>query len=426
MEIENAIRSSEVVLVLIGERWQELLDAKRADPNDMVRLEIGLALSLGKKIVPILLGGRMPAETDLPEPVRPFHFCNGQSFEPDTMDSLLPLLLRGLVGESKAAPAAAGPVTATPVVAPNPLQDFAARARQRAEEEAQRQRRLEERRTQWTAQFEQFQELRRNPHLTETEIREALGSLCGHWEIAMPDWDGDRELVADWRGETPVLESPRERTFDLGYGVRMPFCWIPAGGFEREGKRVTLSRPFWMAKYPVTQVEWAAVMGSNPSRFKEAGDRAPVENVSWDDAQAFLKKVGHGLRLPTEAEWEYACRAGTTGENNVDGASFNELGWYDQNSGMTTHPVGQQRANAWGLHDMHGNVWEWCQDWFGGYSDRDVTDPTGPEQASIRVNRGGSWLNDAWYCRSASRYRNAPEYRNGNLGFRPVVTLASK
>jgi len=428
-EIEKAIRSSDVVLALIGDKWQELLDTKRDDPNDMVRLEIGLGLSLGKKVVPILLGGRMPAETDLPEPLRPFHFCNGQSFEPDTMDSLLPLLLKALVGETKVAPV--GPVTTMrPEVAPNPLQDFAARARQRAEEEAQRQRRLEDRRTQWTAQFDQFQELRRNPHLTETEILEALGILCGHWELAAPDWHGDGELVADWRGDKPVLEVhyrlPRERTFELGHGVRMPFCWIPAGSFEQEGKRVTLTRAFWMAKYPVTQGEWTAVMGSNPSHFQGIGERAPVENVSWEDAQTFLKTVGHGLRLPTEAEWEYACRAGTTGDYNVDGVSLDELGWYDQNSGQTTHSVGQKRANAWGLHDMHGNVWEWCQDPYGNYRDGDVRIATGQEQALHRVARSGGWGSNASDCRSAYLGRSAPGFRSNYLGFRPVLTLASK
>lgn len=426
-EIEKAILFSDVVLVLIGDKWQELMSSKGDDPNDMVRLEIGLGLSLRKRVVPILLGARMPAEADLPEPLRPFHFCNGQSFEPDTLDSLLPQLLKGLVGESKASPS-----EWVPPVTPhsqNPLEDFAHRVRQRAEEEARLQRRLEERRLQWKAQFEQFQELRKSLHLTETEIRDALRNLCEHWEIEVPDWDVEDELVLGWVDDRPVLDVhfrlPRERIFDVGFGVLMAFCWIPAGSFEGEGQRVKITQAFWMAKYPVTQGEWTSIMVSNPSRFQQAGNRAPVENVNWEDVQAFLRKVGQGLRLPSEEEWEYACRAGTTGDYNVEGASLDELGWYDKNSGRSTHPVGQKRANAWGLYDMHGNVWECCHDWNGGYPKEAAKDPSGDQEASGRVYRGGCWLNGARRCTSAYRIRINLEIRYDSLGFRPVLPLPS-
>jgi formylglycine-generating enzyme required for sulfatase activity len=176
-----------------------------------------------------------------------------------------------------------------------------------------------------------------------------------------------------------------------------------------------------MGKYEVTQAQWERVMGSNPSRFTSAGASAPVEQVSWDDCQEFVRKVntlvpGGAFRLPTEAEWEYACRAGTTGPyaGNLD-----DLGWYGGNSENTTHAVGRKKANAWNLYDMHGNVWEWCSDWFGEqYPSWGVTDPAGPGSGSGRVCRGGGWINDARFCRSAGRSRNVPGIRYYYLGLR--------
>jgi formylglycine-generating enzyme required for sulfatase activity len=168
-------------------------------------------------------------------------------------------------------------------------------------------------------------------------------------------------------------------------------------------------------------------MGGNPSNFKNAGRDAPVEQISWDDAMQFCRKLterertagrlpeGHEFTLPTEAQWEYACRAGTTGDyaGNLDG-----MAWYSQNSGNTTHPVGQKQANAWGLYDMHGNVWEWCRDWYGNYPSGGVTNPTGPSSGLYRVIHGGSWAYDAERCRSASRYRFVVGTCESYLGFR--------
>ena len=141
----------------------------------------------------------------------------------------------------------------------------------------------------------------------------------------------------------------------------------------------------------------------------------PWRQVSWDDCQAFCRKLGAGFRLPTEAEWEYACRAGTKGPyaGNLD-----DLAWYGENSGKTTHPVGQKKPNAWGLYDMHGNVWEWCSDWYGDYPAGAVTDPTGPGTGSLRVIRGGSWHDDAGHCRSAHRDGFSPGYPDDRLGLR--------
>jgi formylglycine-generating enzyme required for sulfatase activity len=161
-------------------------------------------------------------------------------------------------------------------------------------------------------------------------------------------------------------------------------------------------------------------MGSNPSYF-EGTDR-PVEQVSWSDAQQFLEKMnerhdGYRYRLPTEAEWEYAARGPTTG---ADAGSLDAMAWYDTNSGRQTHPVGQKQPNAWGLYDMHGNVWEWVQDWYGNYSSAEQVDPTGPSSGTDRVLRGGSWYNRAEYSRVSFRYSYEPSVMYVNFGFRCV------
>jgi formylglycine-generating enzyme required for sulfatase activity len=172
--------------------------------------------------------------------------------------------------------------------------------------------------------------------------------------------------------------------------------------------------------------------GSNPSRFK-GDDRLPVETLSWDDCQAFLRRAGEGYRLPTEAEWEYACRAGTEtpfsfGETiSTDQANYNGNYTYGPGSKGVyreeTVPVGSFPANAWGFHDMHGNVWEWCQDRYGEYPSGSVTDPTGPGSGSHRVLRGGSWLDLPRLCRSANRSRGVPGSQGYNVGFRAARTL---
>jgi eukaryotic-like serine/threonine-protein kinase len=211
------------------------------------------------------------------------------------------------------------------------------------------------------------------------------------------------------------------------------FILIPAGEFLMGGEahddekpihRVYISKAFEIGKYPVTQTQWQAVMGYNPSYFK--GANHPVEQVSWNHVRRFLQEVnadndGYFYRLPSEAEWEYACRAGTTGDYAGD---LQEFGWYDQNSQNQTHPVGQKKANAWGLYDMHGNVWEWCQDWYDGgyYGKSPVTDPQGAVTGSGMVTRGGSWGNPAAVCRSAFRDYFLADDGFGINGFRLVRT----
>jgi len=191
---------------------------------------------------------------------------------------------------------------------------------------------------------------------------------------------------------------------------------------ESPAHRVRITKGFQIGKYEVTQQQWQAVIGSNPSWFK--GVTLPVEQVSWDDVQAFLGRLnarndGFRYRLPTEAEWEYAARAGTT-DKYAGASALGDVAWYDSNSGSTTHPVGQKRPNAWGMYDMLGNVWEWCQDWYGVYSSGAADNPAGPSSGPGRTTRGGSWVSYAWDARASYRVRVAPEVRSGSGGFRCV------
>jgi formylglycine-generating enzyme required for sulfatase activity len=224
---------------------------------------------------------------------------------------------------------------------------------------------------------------------------------------------------------------------ELGGGVKMEFILIPAGSFmmgsdlgdsdEKPVHKVTITKAFYIGKYEVTQEQWQALMGVNPSKIK--GPKRPVEQVSWFDCQDFLSKLEskvRGLRpgLPTEAQWEYACRAGSTSAyyfgNSQDDVS--QYAWSLQNSDYTTHPVGEKKPNAWGLYDMAGNIWEWCADqyWENQYSISSEQDPKGVF-GDTRVVRGGSWFVDSDFCRSAIRYNEGPAVRFGFIGFRVVL-----
>jgi len=192
---------------------------------------------------------------------------------------------------------------------------------------------------------------------------------------------------------------------------------------EKPVHEVCLSN-FYLGKYEVTQGQWRQIMGSNPSYFSSCGDNCPVENVSWNDVQDFISRLnrqsGKGYRLPTEAEWEYAARSGGKSEKFAGGADVNTVAWYDGNSSSKTHPAGQKLPNGLGLHDMSGNVWEWCGDWYDGqyYSQSDRNNPSGPSSGSDRVFRGGSWNSNAADARAASRNRDNPGYRLDDVGFR--------
>ena len=225
----------------------------------------------------------------------------------------------------------------------------------------------------------------------------------------------------------------------------MEFVLIPAGSFmmgssdsdsdapgdERPLHQVTITKPFYLGKYEVTQEQWQTVMGSNPSNFK--GPKNPVERVNWDDCQAFVAKLNERYRkngtpfaLPTEAQWEYACRAGsaTRFSYGQDDAALQDYAWLAEDSADTTHPVGLKKPNAWALHDMNGNVWEWCADWYGPdyYRHSPGIDPAGPSDGSLRVLRGGSINDHAQYRLVTFRGRYQPSSRLVNLGFRVAGT----
>jgi formylglycine-generating enzyme required for sulfatase activity len=198
-------------------------------------------------------------------------------------------------------------------------------------------------------------------------------------------------------------------------------------GYEKPAHQVTVSG-FQMGKYEVTQAQWRAVMGSNPSHFSGCDD-CPVENVSWNDAQAYISKLnqqtGKKYRLPTEAEWEYAARGGnkSKGYKYAGGTDIGSVAWYSSNSSSKTHAVGQKQANELGIYDMSGNVWEWCEDWHGDYSSSPQTNPKGPQSGSNRVLRGGSWDDLAEFCRVSDRSYDGiyPDYRDYRSGFRLVL-----
>jgi len=213
------------------------------------------------------------------------------------------------------------------------------------------------------------------------------------------------------------------------------------GRYKDEKQHVaTISKPFYMQATEVTQGQWKKVMGNNPSYFKVCGDNCPVENVSWNDVQVFIKKLNSmektgKYRLPTEAEWEYAARAKTDSayfynEYKPDGwnmeeaycieLNLSEIGWYKKTSIHRTHPVGEKKPNSWGLYDMSGNVWEWCSDFYGPYPSTSVTDPPGPSSGRDHVLRGGSFNSYERYCRSATRSRGIPGWMLDAYGFRLV------
>jgi len=217
----------------------------------------------------------------------------------------------------------------------------------------------------------------------------------------------------------------------------MQFATIPAGSFmmgcspgdgdcyaeEKPVRRVTITRPFEMNKFQLTQQDYEAVMNTNPSNFK--GSNLPVENVSWDDAQRFCEAVngkgdGYRYRLPTEAEWEYAARAGDPSSRY---GPLLQVAWFRDNSGGTTHPVGEKQPNAFGLYDTLGNVWEWVQDWYGitYFSHKPESDPKGPQSGEYRVSRGGSWRGVVrGQSRVSARYILKPNTRSLVVGFRCV------
>ena len=295
----------------------------------------------------------------------------------------------------------------------------------------------------------------------------ALDASRYHVEVSADGYETQKMWVSLTAGQDKTLDIHLKRKSKyqpvasqgqkITNGLGMEFVYIPPGTFimgspsdepsrdsDEKQHQVTLTKEFYIQTTEVTQGQWKAVMGNNPSYFKNCGDDCPVEQVSWNYVQQFISKLnqreGSGkYRLPTEAEWEYAARAGSTtafanGDITETGCGYdtnlNAMGWYCGNSNKKTNPVAQKQANAWGLYDMHGNVWEWCQDWFADYPSSFVTGPTGSYKGSGRVARGGSWFSSARRSRSAYRLdtttggwldhvsSNRLEHRSNNIGFR--------
>lgn len=231
-------------------------------------------------------------------------------------------------------------------------------------------------------------------------------------------------------GPLPASETSEVLVNSIG----MEFVLMPAGTFtmgsedERPVHQVTISQPFYLGRYTVTQAQWVAIMRKSPSTFQ--GEHHPVESVSWEEVQEFIRWLnaregGQWYRLPTEAEWEYAARAGSVTRYSFgdDEGQLSKYAWYTANAGGTTHPVGQLRPNAWGLYDMHGNVWEWVQDWHRAYTAGPARDPQGPSLGPGRVMRGGGWTDSAESCGSAFRTHGIPDHRHDSLGFRLLKTV---
>jgi len=274
-------------------------------------------------------------------------------------------------------------------------------------------------------------------------------------EVSKDGYETEKRWVELAAGEDKYESFRLEKSTEIGGGpaftnsLGMKFVRIPAGTFmmgspsnesgrgsDETQHRVTLTKHFYMQTTEVTQGQWRAVMGNNPSSFENCGDRCPVEYVSWNDCQEFIQKLNqkegtNKYRLPTEAEWEYACRAATTTPFNTGNCLSTTDANYDGNYPYTGCSKGQDRQktifvasfspNAWGLYDMHGNVFEWCSDWNGDYPSSAVMDPDGPSIGTGRILRGGSWFNHAQACRCASRLGIVPPgYENQSFGFRLV------
>ena len=277
------------------------------------------------------------------------------------------------------------------------------------------------------------------PGVAPGEKLEAIWDMGVDWDNKYTE-DGRVEVIANRIAPDDHGGSSPGEDYDGGSGLEM--IWVDPGTFlmgslasepnrrsDETQHEVTLTQGYWLGENEVTQALYEEVMGVNPSQFK--GPELPVENVSWDDAIAFIQKLnqreldagrlpeGIGYSLPTEAQWEYACRAGTTTAYSF-GASITSIDQANfKGSGLNkTTNVGSYPANAWGFHDLHGNVFEWTADWHGNYPAGTVSDPAGAETGSYRVYRGGGWTTDGGNLRSAIRSRNTPVLRNFNLGFR--------
>jgi formylglycine-generating enzyme required for sulfatase activity len=447
--LDRAVGQCGVLLAVIGEQWLDVRHREGAkqgrrrldDPADFVRIEIESALARGIPVVPVLVGrADMPGEEELPQGLlrklayrQAAEVRSGRDFR-DHVDRLIrgiELLLQEGPGGPEEQPRE------------EPARQQEEQQRPQEEEAAPRPRDPAQLQREGEAKLARLvrEAMERTGGRPTAEDTVAFGEVVRQHRLPKA-WA--KAIIAEgrrlWEQERSRERRPGEVVaVVLGPGLEMAFAWIPPGTFlmgspateagrasEETQHRVTLTRGFWLGIHPVTQTEWQAVMDDNPSQFRE-GNR-PVEQVSWDDCQEFCRKLGartgKRFRLPTEAEWEYACRAGTT-TAYYTGAGLEALkraGWcsYDGvwGSAGQTMPVGQLEPNAWGLADMHGNVWEWCADFYAPYETADATDPVNTSKGDARVLRGGAWCHDPKSCRAAARSRWEAGYRHFSIGCR--------
>jgi formylglycine-generating enzyme required for sulfatase activity len=389
-----------------------------------------------------------------------------QAEHEQALQTLSKELEQGCLSKAKATSTALGPVRFAGLNY-KPVQDFGAlQDACAALVEAKRgaaARKVNELRAQYpkaSIQFELGQLLQRHQKRASAEKTKVLvlavvliGLVSGFAKVMVDNHREELRIAAEAKAKAEAERSELPKKIQvttagaqlnvlLTDALAQSFALVPSGSFtmgsssNEEGAssdesqvEVTVSQSFWLAKTELTQAQWVAVMGSNPSEFK--GLNLPVENVSWEDAQAFIAKLnekqilpqGWKFALPSEAQWEYACRAGEKGP--YSGGSLEEVGWYHGNSGSRTHGVGQKKPNALGLYDMHGNVYEWCSDWYEDTLKGGI-DPVGPSSGAARVDRGGSWDDLASRCRAALRAVDSPGNRFRLLGFRPALVPSGK
>jgi len=286
----------------------------------------------------------------------------------------------------------------------------------------------------------------KNHLLRCSECGRSFCETCESWFKKAPRQKGEPVLCEDcYREKEAKTKKDINKKLDGVLGgtvatisytslIGIEFVKLPIGKFvmgsaevdDAPPHLVKISRPFYISRYPVTQSQWAFVMGNNPSRFR--GNNNPVERITYKDVWRFLERLNRmdkdrNYRLPTEAEWEYACRAGTRTRYYFGDTQYvlEDYAWYRKNSGRRTHPVGMKKPNNRGLYDMHGNIWEWCYDRYGKYPRETLKDPTGPTNGRERVIRGGSWYSKESYLLSAFRHSYDPSHKDDNLGFRLVI-----
>ena len=381
--LKDWVDGCDILLALIGPGWINATDPKTGrrrldNPHDFVRIEIGEALKRDIPVVPVLLDGtNMPAADELPDDLKALRQRNAEFVDYRTFDHDVQRLIAKLVPAATTAKHDDGrhvPPINTSVPAPAP-------------------------RPQTPAQPSRGTPVKPGEVFTDIAgvTPEMIVVPAGEFLMGSPDHEGGRDKD----------EGPQHK--------------------------VTISRPFAVGRFPVIFDEWdkARDLGFGGPKLEDrfGRGRQPVINVSWEEAKAYAdwlaKYSDKPYRLLTEAEWEYACRAGSKTRFSF-GDAESDLGryaWYSGNSGSKTHPVGEKKPNAFGFYDMHGNVWEWVNDWYDSYgNDGPQTDPQGPSTGQVRVVRGGSWNGDAGYLRSAYRDDNTPDSRDYDLGFRLART----